>query len=58
MPKKSFAKNNTNSGLFPEFVLFEYGGDNEIRTHGLRVANATLYQLSHIPTTFKHFIKD
>ena len=25
-PKKSFAKNNTNSNLFSEFVLFAYGG--------------------------------
>ena len=25
-PKKSFAKNNTNSDLFSEFVLFAYGG--------------------------------
>ncbi len=27
-----------------------FGGDNEIRTRGLCVANAALYQLSHIPT--------
>ena len=26
-----------------------FGGDNRDRTDGLRVANATLYQLSHIP---------
>ena len=28
------------------------GGDKGIRTPDLRIANATLYQLSHIP---KHF---
>ena len=27
-PKKSFAKNNTNSDLFSGFVLFAYGGGN------------------------------
>ena len=27
-----------------------FGGDKGIRTPGLRIANATLYQLSHIPT--------
>ena len=48
-PKKSFAKNNTNSDLSSGFVLFAYGGDNETRTRDLRVANATLYQLSYIP---------
>ena len=30
-------------------VLFS-GGDKGIRTPGLRIANATLYQLSHTPT--------
>ena len=49
-PKKSFAKNNTNSDLSSGFVLFACGGDKGIRTPGLRIANATLYQLSHIPT--------
>ncbi len=29
--------------------IFASGGDNEIRTRDLRVANATLYQLSHTP---------
>lgn len=29
-----------------------FGGDKGIRTPGLRIANATLYQLSHIPTNF------
>ena len=28
-----------------------FGGDKGIRTPGLRIANATLYQLSHIPTS-------
>ena len=28
-PKKSFAKNNTNSDLSSGFVLFAYGGDKE-----------------------------
>lgn len=28
------------------------GGDKGIRTPDLRIANATLYQLSHIPTNF------
>ncbi len=27
----------------------DIGGDNEIRTRGLYVANVPLYQLSHIP---------
>lgn len=48
-PKKSLEKKNTNSKLPSEFVFFICGGDNGIRTHGLRVANASLYQLSHIP---------
>ena len=30
-PKKSFAKNNTNSDLFSGFVLFAYGGGNRTR---------------------------
>lgn len=30
-PKKSFAKNNTNSDLFSEFVLFAYGGLNRVK---------------------------
>ena len=30
--------------------LVKCGGDKGIRTPGLRIANATLYQLSHIPT--------
>lgn len=30
--------------------LVVYGGDNGTRTRGLCVANASLYQLSHIPT--------
>lgn len=29
-----------------------YGGDEGIRTPGLCVANASLYQLSHTPTTY------
>ena len=29
-----------------------FGGDKGIRTPDLRIANATLYQLSHIPTNF------
>lgn len=29
------------------------GGDKGIRTPDLRIANATLYQLSHIPTNFQ-----
>ena len=31
------------------------GGDKGIRTPDLRIANATLYQLSHIPTNFQAF---
>ena len=31
---------------------FSLGGDNEIRTRGLLVANEALYQLSHIPKAF------
>ena len=32
--------------------LSSFGGDNEIRTRGLYVANVPLYQLSHIPIAF------
>ena len=32
-----------------------YGGDNEIRTRGLLVANEALYQLSHIPKALNHY---
>ena len=31
--------------------LVKCGGDKGIRTPDLRIANATLYQLSHIPTS-------
>ena len=31
-------------------VFWCFGGDKGIRTPGLRIANATLYQLSHTPT--------
>ena len=31
------------------FSSYKDGGDNEIRTRGLYVANVPLYQLSHIP---------
>lgn len=34
------------------FGQFPFGGGNEIRTRGLRVANAALYQLSHTPAKF------
>ncbi len=32
-------------------VCYFFGGDKGIRTPDLRIANATLYQLSHIPTS-------
>lgn len=35
--------------------LVKCGGDKGIRTPDLRIANATLYQLSHIPTNFQAF---
>ena len=41
-PKKSFAKNNTNSDLSSGFVLFAYGGDNGARTHDLLTASQAL----------------
>ena len=31
----------------------DFGGDKRIRTAGLRIANATLYQLSYIPAQAK-----
>ncbi len=40
----------TNPDIKTEFVFFFLGGDKGIRTPGLCVANASLYQLSHIPT--------
>ena len=55
-PKKSFAKNNTNSDLSSGFVLFAYGGDKGIRTPDLYDANVSLYQLSHIPITVQCII--
>ena len=36
-------------------VRYFCGGDKGIRTPDLRIANATLYQLSHIPTNFQAF---
>ena len=33
-----------------------FGGDKGIRTPGLRIANATLYQLSHIPDSQIHLL--
>lgn len=41
-PKKSFAKNNTNSDLSSGFVLFAYGGDNKTRTYDLYDVNVAL----------------
>ena len=32
-----------------------FGGDNEIRTRGLLVANEALYQLSHIPKALDNY---
>ena len=49
-PKKSFAKNNTNSDLSSGFVLFAYGGDEGGRTPYLLNAIQALYQLSYTPT--------
>ena len=40
---------NKNEIILGIISLFLNGGDNEIRTRDLRVANATLYQLSHTP---------
>ena len=34
-----------------------FGGDKRIRTAGLRIANATLYQLSYIPNKITIFKK-
>ena len=48
-PKKSFAKNNTNSDLFSEFVLFAYGGAKGSRTPDLLNAIQTRYQLRYNP---------
>ncbi len=36
-PKKSFAKNNTNSDLFSGFVLFAYGGGNRARSTAIAI---------------------
>ena len=36
--------------------LVKCGGDKGIRTPGLRIANATLYQLSHIPDSQIHLL--
>ena len=47
--KKSFAKNNTNSDLFSEFVLFAYGGAKGSRTPDLLNAIQTRYQLRYNP---------
>ena len=41
-PKKSFAKNNTNSDLSSGFVLFAYGGNRETRTLDLTDVNRAL----------------
>ena len=51
-PKKSFAKNNTNSDLFSEFVLFAYGGAKGSRTPDLLNAIQTRYQLRYNPINF------
>lgn len=53
--KKRICKKNTNPDFFSRFVLFACGGGNEIRTRGLRVANAALYQLSHTPDVLALF---
>lgn len=42
-------KNPNQSAVTKRFGLFWLGGDDGTRTHGLCVANASLYQLSHIP---------
>ena len=39
----------TNPDIKTEFVFFFLGGDKGIRTPGLRIANAALYQLSYKP---------
>ena len=41
-PKKSFAKNNTNSDLSSGFVLFACGGDDKARTYDLHDVNVAL----------------
>ena len=41
-PKKSFAKNNTNSDFSSGFVLFAYGGDEGARTLDLTDVNRAL----------------
>ena len=51
-PKKSREKKKTNSVFVSEFVFFICGGDKGIRTPDLCIANASLYQLSHIPMPF------
>lgn len=48
-PKKSFAKNNTNSDLSSGFVLFAYGGDNRARTCDPVLVRHVLSQLSYTP---------
>ena len=43
------------------FSSYKDGGDNEIRTRGLYVANVPLYQLSYIPISIKiiaYFLKN
>lgn len=58
-----FLKNRT-IHLFPTKIkqaeqgstCFLCGGDKGIRTPDLRIANATLYQLSHIPDTQSHML--
>ena len=51
-PKKSFAKNNTNSVFISEFVLFAYGGAKGSRTPDLLNAIQTRYQLRHNPMRY------
>lgn len=51
-PKKSFAKNNTNSDLSSGFVLFAYGGAKGSRTPDLLNAIQTRYQLRYNPINF------
>ena len=53
--KKRICKKKYEPRFFSRFVLFACGGGNEIRTRGLRVANAALYQLSHTPDVLALF---
>ena len=42
--------------MLPDYLKHVFGGEDEDRTHDLRIANAALSQLSYPPTSARFYI--